>query len=171
MVSVKRWGCALLFGIGAGACEMNLGVPAQGGAPVAVARVVEADGEAVSFEFAGDPVRVTLDGSRSRDPGGTIVTYRWLSAALTPDEVADAAVRGDAGDVATAGANAPDRARWKPEGSDDGWPADEMKATVVLDEGVYRFALWVIDDAGRTSEPDYVAVTVARTEPEATPAP
>jgi hypothetical protein len=167
-------GCALLFGLGAGACEMNLGVPAQGGAPVAEARVLEADGEAVSFEFAGDPVRITLDGSRSRDPGGTIATYRWLSASLTPDNSVDAAVRGEAGDaddVASAGASAKDATRWTPDGSDDGWPADEMRSTVELDEGNYRFALWVIDDAGRTSEPDYVTVTVTRAEPGATPAP
>jgi hypothetical protein len=171
MVSVKRWGCALLLAIGAGACEMNLGVPAQSGAPVAEARVVEAEGQDVSFEFAGDPVRVTLDGSRSRDPGGTIETYRWLSASTTPDEGADAAVRGDAGELPSAGASAPDTTRWTPEGAEDGWPADEMRSTVELDEGVYRFALWVIDDAGRTSEPDYVAVTVARAQPEAAAAP
>lgn len=91
-------------------------------------------------EHAGAPVAVTLNGSASIDDDGTIRTYRWLSATAVAD--------GGAG------------SRMVPEGQPVNWPDDVMNPTVMLDQGMWQFTLWVIDDKGATSEPDTVEIGV-----------
>lgn len=80
-------------------------------------------------------VTVTLDGSGSMDPDGTIVGYRWLSAD---------AVEVDAGGIE--------------RGDVD--PEDIATPEVTLGQGIWTFALWVEDDRGAFSAQDIVVVTV-----------
>jgi hypothetical protein len=87
----------------------------------------------------GASVEVTLDGSRSSDPDGKIVSYRWLSAATDPD----------------AGTG-----RVVPEGEDSDWPSDEQKPKVTLSRGFHRFSLWVTDNDGVTSRADLLTVQI-----------
>jgi hypothetical protein len=91
--------------------------------------------------YDGAPVRVRLDGSRSKDSDGKIVKYQWLSA----DRMADAGTLGREGEVD---------------------PADTVRPTVELDEGTHAFTLWVTDDHGATSTPDSVTIRVG-TDPVA----
>src|SRR5262245_17225326 len=51
------------------------------------ARTSDAGATALTFDFTGSPVTITLDGSYSHDPDGTIPAsgYRWLSATEAPD--------------------------------------------------------------------------------------
>jgi hypothetical protein len=92
------------------------------------------------LDYAGSPVTVMLNGSASTDDDGVIQTYRWLSGDLAPD--------GGVGDRAV------------PAGAPANWPDDGMNPSVVLDQGRYRFSLWVTDDEGATSEPDTVEISV-----------
>jgi hypothetical protein len=66
----------LLFVI---SCHDALAVPDANQLPIAEARVAGKEGKEVAFEYNGQPIAVMLDGSQSSDPGGAIVTYRWLS--------------------------------------------------------------------------------------------
>jgi hypothetical protein len=130
--------------------------------PVAEARVISRTGESVdettdggslTFDFAGAPVAITLDGTHSRDPdgpNGLPVHYRWLSGTLT------SALAADAGSDAAA----PPPERWVPPDAGPDWPADEQRPTVQLGEGIWSFTLWVADDKGSYSEPDTITVTV-----------
>jgi hypothetical protein len=93
-------------------------------------------GEDQQLDFDGDPVTVRLDGRESSDPDGTIQTYRWRSADLP----------GDAG---------PDAGPIAPPN-----PRDEARPELELSQGTFRFALWVVDDDGAVSKPDYVTVNV-----------
>jgi len=127
-------------------------------APVADARVIRdgasinarTDGgsAALAFDFTGTPVAITLDGSQSYDPDGTIVTYRWLSGTLQPE----------------GGTPSPDDSgtmhRWVPPGEAPNWPGDMMQPQVSLGEGIWSFTLWVVDNGGAISEPDTIKITI-----------
>jgi hypothetical protein len=88
------------------------------------------------FDFNGQDVTVTLDGSQSSDEDGTVVKYQWLS--------------GNAG-AADAGGG-----RLGPD------PEDIARPTVTVGEGTWRFVLWVSDNKGKVSEPDTVTFTVGK---------
>ena len=144
------------------------------------------EGKAVTLEYHGQPVAVMLDGSHSTDPGGTIVTYRWLSgtpakppaagapaaagtgaagmsAAGTGAAGMSAAGTGAAGMTAAAGSGGAKSAsgRWVPPGESPDWPADQEMVTVTLGEGEYSFVLWVIDNQGAVSMSDTIKVTIS----------
>ncbi|MET0388983.1 MAG: hypothetical protein ABW321_23620 [Polyangiales bacterium] len=93
------------------------------------------DTQAVAFD--GAPVRVTLDASESSDADGRVVDYRWYS--------------GNAGDGGV-GRGGPD-------------PDDTERPTIDLDEGVWVFTLFVIDDAGGVSLPTTVTIMVGDAVP------
>ncbi len=125
--------CATAIVASAG-CRENPLVPEGNLAPTANA------GPDQMLEYAGAPVTVTLTGSGSSDDDGVIQTYRWFSADTAPD-----AGMGERG---------------VPAGAAENWPDDVMNPMVALDQGKYRFSLWVIDDDGATSEPDTVEISV-----------
>ena len=83
------------------------------------------------LDYDGTPVSVTLDGSKSLDHDGDIVTYRWLSAALVTDG--------------------------GPSPID---PKDVVKPRLELDQGTYTFTLWVEDNRGSVSMPDNVTINI-----------
>jgi hypothetical protein len=138
--------------------------------PFAKALVVDPDGnsvEAATFPYDGSPIAVTLDGSQSTDNDGVIVRYAWFSAtSATPAPSAGAAGAGGAGGAAAgaAGAGAAGApsigGRIVPDGESADWPEDTKKPTVMLPQGIWKFSLWVIDNAGGTSDPSVVTVRV-----------
>ncbi|MGD8860020.1 MAG: hypothetical protein PVI30_08400 [Myxococcales bacterium] len=123
-------------------------------APVAEARIDDDDAEydaesnAYTLEYDGDPIEVTLDGSGSMDRGGRVVGYQWISG--TPDPETGCG-------------------RYVPDGvdddEDDTWPADEEKPEVTLDEGRWTFHLYVTDDDGAVSPVSTVTVVVGDPAP------
>lgn len=91
-------------------------------------------GEMQTLDFGGSPVTVKLDGSKSTDPDGKIVKYRWLSGTVAPD--------GGMGRIG------PD-------------PDDVESPTVTLDAaGTWIFTLSVIDNEGGVSKPASVKIQV-----------
>jgi hypothetical protein len=91
-------------------------------------------GEMQMVDFGGTPVTVKLDGSKSMDPDGKIVTYRWLSGTKAPD-----------GGIGRIG---PD-------------PDDVESPTVTLDSaGLWIFTLSVTDNDGGVSKTASVKVQV-----------
>jgi hypothetical protein len=177
----------LLFVI---SCHSALPVADPNQYPIADARVAGMEGKAVSLEYHGQPVAVMLDASNSHDPGGSIVTYRWLSG--TPAKPPAAGTGGAAGTGAAgmsaagtgaagmsaagtgaAGMSAAGSAaagsggaksasgRWVPPGESPDWPADQETVTVMLGEGEYSFVLWVIDNQGAVSMSDTIKVTIS----------
>jgi hypothetical protein len=91
--------------------------------------------------YDGKPVRVRLDGSRSKAADGKVVSYHWLNG----DRVPDAGPPGRAGEID---------------------PKDSARPTIELDRGTYVFTLWVTDDRHAVSEPDSVTIRVG-TDPVA----
>lgn len=127
---------ACLVVVWGGAC-MTDGTIKPNNAPMANA------GEDQQVPFDGSPASVTLDGSGSRDPDGTVTSYIWASAEPSDED---------------AGA--------RPRGPN---PADKKKPTVELAEGQWTFQLWVEDDEGAISLPDYVTILVGEPEPSCVP--
>src|SRR5262249_14998955 len=131
-------------------CHADLAILPPNQIPVADARVfrdgqsynARVDGGAAElrFDYAGNPVMVTLDGTSSHDPDGTVVAYQWLSATLAPE----------------GGTQLPDGStmlRWVPPGAAQNWPGTAMRPQVELGQGVWDFSLWVTDDKGAISKP------------------
>jgi hypothetical protein len=150
------FGLALLAAVSD--CGQDLVVNSTNQPPVADARVIR-DGQGVNgqgdggaaalmFPFTKDPVSITLDGSHSYDPDGTITEYRWLSGTLAPE----------------GGTELPDEAgllhRWVPSMAASNWPGNTMQPKVSLGEGIWSFSLWVVDNAGAISAPSTITVTV-----------
>jgi hypothetical protein len=110
--------------------------------PKAVVEVL-LDGEVVNtampIPYDGDPVELVLSGSKSEDTDGTIAKYEWLRTDVP------AAVRNG-----TADGGVPF----------DGDPDARERATVVLDQGSYRFTLFVTDDGGAIGTPASVAFSI-----------
>src|SRR6516162_4903305 len=102
-------------------CREDPTIPPANQLPVADARVIH-DGKSVNeftdganatkFDYAGMPVTLTLDGSKSHDPDGTITAYRWLSGTVAPD-----------GGIRLPGDMGVSR-RWVPAGDPPAWPDD-----------------------------------------------
>ena len=124
--------CAIgLLLLGAQACQKDQTLDVNL-SPVASA------GEDLELDFAGEPLTVKLDGSKSKDPDGKVVKYRWRSATALPD--------GGVGPY---------------EGQDGELdPKDVRKPELQLGQGNYTFTLWVTDDDGAVSEPDSVALRI-----------
>ena len=114
-----------------------------GNAPPKGVIEVLVDGEVVNtampIPYEGDPVELVLSGSKSEDSDGTIAKYEWRRTDVS------AAVRNG-----TADGGAPF----------DGDPGVKEKATVVLDEGSYRFTLYVTDDDGAIGVPVSVSLSL-----------
>lgn len=118
--------------------------------PVAIA------GDDQEFEYHGTPVTVTLDGSKSYDPDGKIVEYIWYDTGVCPQDryqfIAPPDFSGEIFD-------------WTNLKEYQGDPANESKPVGQLEEGEYRFTLWVKDDDGSVSIPDSVLVRVGSSGP------
>jgi hypothetical protein len=97
-------------------------------------------GEDQMLEYDGEPITVTLDGSKSRDLDGTIAKYDW--------RLAGPAGGADAG-MPDAGAS-----------SSELDPPNKPKPEITLDKGTYTFLLWVTDDSGAISRPDAVTIKI-----------
>lgn len=148
-------------------CRENPTIKLVGELPVAVAWVegqeFQADAEVqdpIMLMPEGDAtLRVTLDGSRSHDDDGRIVTYRWLSATRHPDGSGRLipGFNDEDGGVEEGATSSAD------EGT--GWPEDVAKPEVDLPIGEWKFSLWVIDDKGFVSEPDIVTIKVGEPPP------
>jgi hypothetical protein len=140
-----------------GCDNTDLVIPSLKPLPIADARVLrngqainaQMDGglAALTFPFTGAPVTVTLDGSHSYSPDGTIVTYRWFSGTLA-----------DGGTERTDDAGV--LLRWVPPGAPPNWPGDAERPQVSLGEGIWSFVLWVVDSQGAISAPSTIAVTI-----------
>jgi hypothetical protein len=102
----------------------------------------------LTFPFSGTPVPITLDGSHSSSPDGTIVAYHWFSGTLAPE----------------GGTELPNEGgvlhRAAPPGAPPNWPGDAEQPQVSLGEGIWSFVLWVVDSQGAISEPSTITVTV-----------
>lgn len=150
-------GGAILVSGATGGCQQDPAIKPVNQIPIADARVIRngesvnarMDGGAAALEFPYNnaPVTITLDGSQSYDPDGTIVAYHWLSGTLAPD----------------GGIKLPDGGlslRWIPPGAPLNWPGDMAKPQVSLGEGIWSFTLWVVDNGGAISNPDSIQITV-----------
>jgi len=175
--TIHRLGCAALASVLNAACADNLQVQPANLRPVAIAGVVGSDTATPRFDYDGRKLAVKLDGSRSRDPDGKIATYRWLSGTLASKAgmqlnagasagmSTGASAGGSAANGGGAGARSSAPVRWVPEGEPASWPGDTEQPEVMLDEGVYSFTLWVIDERGQISDPSTVTITVSRPQP------
>jgi hypothetical protein len=163
---------ALLAAIG---CDPTLGVPEANRPPTADARVLGKEGQNAVVDYMGVPVEITLDGTFSKDPDGSIKSYRWLSGRPKPGRAVAAAGSGaTAGSAAAAGSTgaagaatadedggtASNLARWVPAGAAEDWPDDVAQPKVTLPEGEYVFELWVVDNKNVVSNPSTLKVTV-----------
>lgn len=119
--------------------------------PLARARAVGSTGEVVDetsdggvaalmFEFDGDPVEVTLDGTASTDLDGEVASYDWRYVAPESD------------------AGVPEKGFWNQVPSLD--PKNVARPKLMLPKGTHIFTLWVTDDDGAVSKPDTITVSV-----------
>jgi hypothetical protein len=158
MIMVSRHQVGILVVAGSAlACHADLGILPPNLPPIADARILR-DGQSYNaridggaaelrFDYSGSPVMVTLDGTKSYDPDGTIVAYQWLSATLAPD----------------GGMQLPDGAtmlRFVPPGAPPNWPGTAAQPQVELGQGTWSFSLWVTDNQGAVSQPDTITITV-----------
>jgi hypothetical protein len=156
-----------LLSLALAGCKENSPIKLVGEEPVAVAWVKGFDyredaevQDPIELMPEGDTtVRVTLDGSRSHDDDGSIVTYRWLSATRNPDGSGRLipGFNDEDGGVEEGATSSAD------EGT--GYPKDVAKPVVDLPVGEWKFSLWVIDNSGLVSEPDIVTITVGEPPP------
>ena len=91
-------------------------------------------------EFTGEPITVTLDGTKSRDLDGEITGYEWRPVVLAASDGGMPAPDAGAGDAVD--------------------PRDVAKPKFELGRGTYHFTLWVLDDGGARSKPDTVTVKI-----------
>jgi hypothetical protein len=110
-------------------------------APTAKA-IATIDGKAVDpkmpASYTGQPVTLTLDGTKSRDSDGRITDFIWMRT--------DSSLQPDSG-VGTA--------------PTEGGPMNGATTTVtLLAAGDYQFSLWVRDDDGEVSAPSTVKLTL-----------
>jgi hypothetical protein len=150
-------GAVLVLGA-TGGCREDPAIKPVNQIPIADARIIrngesvnarmEGGAGALSFDYTGMPITITLDASNSYDPDGTIVAYHWLSATLAPD----------------GGIQLPDEGgvslRWIPPGVSLNWPGDQVKPQVTLGQGSWSFDLWVTDNLGAISNPDTITITI-----------
>jgi hypothetical protein len=139
-------------------CGRDLDINPTNQSPIADARIIrdgqsidgQTDGAAaaLTFPFTGTPVPITLDGSHSHDPDGTIASYRWFSGTLAPDGGTE--LPGEGGLLH----------RWVPPGAPTNWPGTSVSPKVDLGEGIWSFTLWVVDNEGAISAPSTITVTV-----------
>ncbi len=144
-VSIVALSCAIA------ACRQQDALVDPNNAPLADARAVDpATGMAmegmIEVAYDGAPVKITLDGTMSRDAEGTVEVYRWLSATSDPDAGTTRAVAA---------------------GQAKDWPADTGRVEVSLGPGDWVFNLWVADDEGQYSLPDAITVKVGGADPVA----
>lgn len=143
----KRTAEVVLFvSITAGCTEVH----EQNQPPVAIA------GDDQQFEYNGTSVEVTLDGSKSFDPDGEIVEYIWYDTGVCPQDRYQFIEQPD-----FSGENFD----WTNVKEYQGDPANERKPVGQLEEGEYRYTLWVRDDHGSVSVPDSVIVRVGTSGP------
>jgi len=132
--------------------------------PVAEARIVDPEDDKLVSDlmlpYDGQPVELTLDGSGSSDADGRIVQYIWQSG-NNPRNPPDGGIPdGSPPDI----------------GPDDLDPEDVVMPEITVDRGKfhfmldgrkykYLFILWVVDNKGATSAPDYVSIEVGDPEP------
>jgi hypothetical protein len=159
---------SLLSIVAASGCDPALGVPEGNRPPIADARVLGKDGQNAVVDYTGAPLEVTLDGTHSKDPDGTIKAYRWLSGTGKPGRggAAGSAAAGSGGAAGQAAADEDggtatgDGNRVVPAGAPEDWPDDVAQPKVTLSEGEYAFVLWVTDEKGVVSPPSTLKVTV-----------
>jgi hypothetical protein len=147
-----------LLTTGSGCDNTDIVIPNLKPSPIADARVLrngqsfnaQMDGglAELTFPFTGTPVTVTLDGSHSYSPDGTIVAYHWFSGTLAPEGGTELPNEGGV------------LLRWVPPGAPPNWPGDAEQPQVSLGEGIWSFDLWVVDSQGATSDPSTITVTV-----------
>jgi len=133
--------------------------PKKGLAPIAVA--------GKDRSLSGSSVEVTLDGSKSSDPDGTVVAYEWRYTGWPEDFVPEAVDGGVLPTDPTTDPLAQPPAFCSDKEIRAGEPvqirycliAEKAKTTVTLTPGGYRFTLWVTDNSGMVSA-DTVEITV-----------
>jgi hypothetical protein len=101
-----------------------------------------------TIPYAGMPVSVVLDGTKSSDPDGQVTSFKWLRTDIP------AASR-----WADGGVPPPDSGLPVFHSTDD--PPAGTSAQLSLDKGKYRYSLWVMDNGGLISAPATVTLQVA----------
>jgi hypothetical protein len=155
---LARVGVAVLVSGAAGGCREDPTIKPANQIPIADARLIrdgmsvngrmDGGAAATTFEYTGTPVMITLDGSHSYDPDGTIVAYKWLSATLAPDGGIELPNDGGLS------------LRWIPPGAPLNWPGTQVQPQVELGQGIWSFSLWVTDNEGAISNPDTITITI-----------
>jgi hypothetical protein len=147
--------------------------------PIAVITVLlngdTVDPKSPMIVFTGEPVTITLDGSKSTDPDGSVKDYRWMrtdvsGSARRAAEGGSPAPAGGAGAGGVSagtgagagmGAGGAAGAMLPPPPAFVSDPEPGVKSDVVLSEGgKYRFTLWVTDDRGVVSKPASITLLV-----------
>ena len=128
----RRFLCSLVVLLAASASSSCRETPLAENLFLNVPPIADA-GKMQTLQFSGSPVTVTLDGSASRDPDGSVVAYTWLSGVAAPD--------------GSPGRSGPD-------------PDDVKSPTISLTAGTWVFVLFVTDDEGGVSEPAKVTIQV-----------
>jgi len=102
----------------------------------------------VTIPYAGAPVSLVLDGSKSNDPDGQITSFKWQRTDIP------AASR-----WADGGVPPPDSGLPMFSPTED--PPSGNSASLNLDKGKARYSLWVMDNSGAISAPATVTLNVA----------
>jgi len=102
----------------------------------------------VTIPYAGAPVSLVLDGSKSSDPDGQVTSFKWQRTDIP------AASR-----WADGGVPPPDSGLPIFSPAED--PPSGNSASLTLDKGKARYSLWVMDNSGTISAPATVTLNVA----------